>query len=425
MESCLGAGEAAKAWQNARRIMKKLALVAPLVVAALVAACSATVRDNGFPPDADGGTLGNGGGDGGGGLVGNGPFDSSAGDPCAPNPANAEIPGNNCDDDADGTVDNAPTCDTGLAKNGNATDFAKALGICADASTRGYGLVSATYTRGYNRNTAPRNGQTGILPKFGNVLKPREGAQLAAISTGWAREYNQDTGTSQTFLENGAIWDTLGSTGAAPPGFPKPAAGCPIDSNVFDVVGVKLTLKAPPNAKGISFDFNFHTSEWPIYVCSEFNDGFIAYLTSKAFNGGKGDNISFDSQKNPVSVNNGFFDRCTDNVTIGCFEGSTSKRSSCPGGPGELAGTGFGKVDAWCNKPAGPGAPPFSSSTTQSTAGGATGWLTSTAPVEPGETFTLEFMIWDTGDPDLDSLTLLDNFRWVQGETKTETARPR
>ncbi len=398
--------------------MKKIALAVPLVIA-LAWGCSATVRDNNFPDGDDGGSI-LGPNDGGGGLIGDGNFDPSKGDPCAPNPANAEIPGNNCDDDGDGKVDNPATCDTGLARNGGAPEFAKALGICTDAASKGYGLVSATYTRGYNRNTAPRNGQTGILPKFGNVLKPREGAQLAAISTGWAREYNQDNGTTQTFLENSQFYDGEffpSSTGAAPPGFPKPAAGCPIDSNVFDVVGVKLTLKAPPNAKGISFDFNFHTSEWPVFVCSDFNDGFIAYLTSKAFNGGKGDNISFDSQKNPVSVNNGFFDRCTDGVTVGCFGGNTSKRSTCPGGPSELAGTGFGKIDAWCSE--------SSTSNTQSTAGGATGWLTSTAPVEPGETFTLEFMLWDTGDAALDSLTLLDNFRWVQGETKTETARPR
>lgn len=397
-----------------RARMKKLALL-PLVVGTLVWGCSATVRDNSFQDDEDGGNGASTVRPDGGGLIGNGDFDSSTEGACSPNPANVEIPGNGCDDDGDGKVDNPTVCDGSLAKNGNASDFARALGICADASSKGYGLVSATYTRGYNNTTAPRAGQTGILPKFGNVIKPREGTSLAAISTGWAREYNQDTGTSASFLENAQLWDGTRPSGAAPPGFPKPAAGCPIDSTVYDVVAVKLVLKAPPNAKGISFDFNFHTSEWPVFVCSEFNDGFIAYLTSKAFNGGKPDNISFDAQKNPVSVNNGFFDRCTDNVTIGCYEGNTSKRSSCPGGPGELAGTGFAGEDAWCQ--------PFSS--TRSTSGGATGWLTSTAPVEPGEEFTLELMLWDTGDADLDSLTLLDNFRWVQGETKTETARPR
>jgi hypothetical protein len=45
--------------------------------------------------------------------------------------------------------------------------------------------------------------------------------------------------------------------------------------------------------------------------------------------------------------------------------------------------------------------------------------------VQPGETFTLEFFIWDTGDGVLDSSVLLDNFQWVEGEVQTSTERPR
>ncbi|HRZ79243.1 MAG TPA: hypothetical protein P5044_04480, partial [bacterium] len=44
--------------------------------------------------------------------------------------------------------------------------------------------------------------------------------------------------------------------------------------------------------------------------------------------------------------------------------------------------------------------------------GGGTKWLTTTAPVVPGETITLKFAIWDTGDTQVDSLVLIDNFRW-------------
>jgi hypothetical protein len=56
--------------------------------------------------------------------------------------------------------------------------------------------------------------------------------------------------------------------------------------------------------------------------------------------------------------------------------------------------------------------------------GGATGWLSSQAPVKPGETFTLDLMIWDTGDGDLDSSVLLDNFQWVAGDVAVSTERP-
>jgi hypothetical protein len=44
--------------------------------------------------------------------------------------------------------------------------------------------------------------------------------------------------------------------------------------------------------------------------------------------------------------------------------------------------------------------------------GGSTGWLTTTAPVNPGEEITLHFSIWDTGDHAWDSTVLMDNFRW-------------
>ena len=44
--------------------------------------------------------------------------------------------------------------------------------------------------------------------------------------------------------------------------------------------------------------------------------------------------------------------------------------------------------------------------------------------MQGGETITLEFIIWDTGDAILDSSVLLDNFTWVEGEVTTATDRP-
>jgi hypothetical protein len=86
---------------------------------------------------------------------------------------------------------------------------------------------------------------------------------------------------------------------------------------------------------------------------------------------------------------NGFFDRCTPGARTGCL-GQTQKTAACPGGVAELAGTGFDARGPWCF-------------VTESTGGGATGWLTSKAPVAPGETITIEFIIRDTGDPNYDS----------------------
>lgn len=362
---------------------------------------------------------------------------TAAGNACTPDPANYDVPGNDCDDDGDGKVDNPPTCDTSLAVDGSAEDFAKAIGVCTNAKDKGYGLVSATFTRGYQRKDAPHVEQHGILPKFGDVIRPREGKSLAVLSTGYAREFdgtgkepfggvtmNQDSFTPEADF-HGKDWYGFGRSdgsrtgnGSAPPGFPKAAAGCKQLSVVNDVIVAKLELKAPRNVSGIKFDFNFYSGEWPAYICSPFNDGFIAYLTAKGFKNGKGDNISFDKDQNPVSVNNGFFDRCTPNYQTGCSPESEKKAmAACPGGTSELAGTGFGIEGEWCSGYPG-------GNQKKSVNGGSTGWLTSAAPVTPGETFTIEFYIWDTGDAVLDSSVLIDNFTWAEGIVSAGTVRP-
>ncbi|MDB4941864.1 MAG: hypothetical protein JWP97_1398 [Labilithrix sp.] len=331
---------------------------------------------------------------------------------CTPGAGQYDIPGDGCDNDGDGKVDNPTTCDS-ASTGATASDFAKSMGICDEAGSRGFGVVSATFTRGYQRTDEPKAQQHNALAKFGSVLVPREGAKLGVLSTGYAQEYDGAQGVPFGGGAQGVDWWGARqgrSTGAAPPGFPKAASGCMNSSDVNDVIDLHLELKAPANATGFKFDFNFHSGEWPAYICTPFNDSFIAYLNAKGFHGGVADNMSFDPSGNPVSVNNGFFDRCTPNAPIGC-EGPSPGTSTCAGGAGELAGTGFGLTGNFCG--------------TNTVAGGATGWLTSQAAVTPGETFTLDLMIWDTGDGDLDSSVLLDNFQWLgEANVTTQTGRP-
>ncbi len=393
-----------------RRRSVSLGFAASLATVLAVAACSSPANLSGFQQEKDVNGTDPSGNGGFGGDTPDDPATTSAG--CNPDPSQAEIAGDNCDNDKDGKVDNKVTCDA-ASTGSTAEDFAKAMGLCESASARGFGLVSATFTRGYQRSDAPMAQQHGALAKFGDVLKPREGARLGVLSTGYAQEYDGAAGTPFGGDASGKDWygarPGVGN-GTAPPGFPKAAAGCAQAMDVNDLVDLHLTIKAPKNATGFKFDFNFHSSEWPAYICSRFNDGFIAYLSAKGFNGGVADNMSFDSKKNPVSVNNGFFDRCTPNAQSGCRGGSPGT-STCPGGAGELAGTGFGVTGSYCGSG-------------QTVAGGATGWLSSQAAVTPGETFTLDLMIWDTGDGDLDSSVLLDNFQWIGGEVVTSTGRP-
>ncbi len=367
------------------------------IVVALAAGCAEppTARSTGKPATT--------------GRFDTGAKDAGAKGPCVQDPSFYDVPNDGCDNDGDGTVDNPEVCDDGESGD-TAESLSRGIGICTKASERGYGLVSAKLTRGWQRSDAPHVEQHSLLPKFGNLLEPREGKRLAVLSTGFAQEYN---GAPDEPFSRGRDWYGAmpghGGNGTAPPGFPKGANGCPQETEVNDVVDLHLELRAPKNASGFAFDFNFHSGEWPAFVCSKYNDGFIAYLDAKSY--GKPDNISFDALQNPVSVNNGFFDRCTPGTALGCGS-ETLGVSKCPSGPAELAGTGFGIVGVSCG------------TETPSTLGGATGWLFSQAPIQGGETFTLDLMIWDVGDGVLDSSVLIDNFRWALGEVTTTTDRP-
>lgn len=367
---------------------------------------SSATLDSGFEPNLDSGIEVPSQGSQGFGAI----LDGGRKDTCVEDAANFDVPGNGCDDDGDGVVDNVTHCDSGIVVTGDANAFAKALGICKTLSSEseaGWGLLSAEFTDGFGKSDPPPM-QHGILPKFGKVLKPTEGNSLGVLSTGYAREYNGTRGVD-AFKDGQTMQPNIGAE--IPPGYPKSAANCPAADSVNDVVGVKLRFRVPRNAKGIRFEFNFHSGEWPEYVCTRFNDGFVAMLSSKAFNGGVPENISFDSLNNPVSVNNAFFDRCTPQSTVGC-QAEQRNVAACPGGTSELGGTGFGEPErTYCGF-------------TKSVPGGATGWLRSQAPLEPGEVATIQFIIWDTGDHNYDSSVLLDNMTFEPLPVEANTVRP-
>ncbi len=154
---------------------------------------------------------------------------------------------------------------------------------------------------------------------------------------------------------------------------------------VNDYTEVELQLHAPTNANSFSFQFQFFSAEYPEYVCSDYNDEFLVILqSSKTYT--TPTNISFDAKKNPITVNSGFF-------TI-CQNGTTAQTMNCTQPVTAIAGTGYDDMD---------GGVPI---------GGATGWLTTTAPISPGEDITLRFVIFDEGDGNWDSAALIDNFQW-------------
>ncbi len=307
------------------------------------------------------------------------------------------------DEDCSGTAgDVPPPCDTGLAVNDpSAINAAKAIELCKILTDpKKWGLKSAKWVLpdgsppsaavvdpfggpppGFTIQQAYDLGH-GILPAFGTNVKVQAGQRMLGLSSGSARQ------PSDPDYQDVGGFDK-GYTCNSPVGFPKESPACPgvTTGQPHDGAGLEVDMVAPTNAKGFSFSFNFFTYEWPDYICSEFNDFFVALLMP--FPAGQTDgNISFDSQGNPVSVNNAFLTVCGPPGNYG------GKNFTCALGDTKLIGTGFGQDTAGSDH-------------------GSTYWLETKAPVTAHQAITLRWGVYDSGDGVLDTTTLIDDFQWI------------
>ncbi len=311
------------------------------------------------------------------------------------NPGAYDVDANLRDEDCTGVADDAVhVCDQGLAvAAADAADGARALGLCqfvdeaATGTAKRWGVVSARYTLA-DGTDGMADLSHGVLDDFGPYVHVQEGSRLLALSTGPARRPS-DSGYDDPSQSD------MGTTGPAPAGFPLDAEGfCPgvhaAGGPANDAAALELRLRVPTNAHAVSFDFAFFTAEFPDYVCSAYDDSFVALLDSSAPNPrAKSGNVSFDDLGDPISVNNALLDVCKAGYAHG-------KSFVCLRGTAQLVGNGFG-VDA-------PGA----------TVGrAATGWLRTTAPVTPGEVATLRLAVWDAGDHLRTSTVIVDNLTWT------------
>ncbi|MEQ9320151.1 MAG: hypothetical protein RIF41_13385 [Polyangiaceae bacterium] len=93
-------------------------------------------------------------------------------------------------------------------------------------------------------------------------------------------------------------------------------------------------------------------------------------------------------------MNNAFLDVCAcDGASQGPCEAG-GKLFECSMGDAELFGTGYG-------------------ADTEPEGHAATSWLVTEAPVTPNDTVSIRFAIYDSKNGDFDSLTLVDNVRWL------------
>lgn len=316
---------------------------------------------------------------------------------CDPN-VNAgafDVPGNGIDEDCNGTADDeAADCDEGLAMDGSAMDGAKALGLCKEATDDNmWGVIEAKWVMP-DGATAKQPLGHGILSQFG-VNAVQAGSTMLAISSGSARAPGDDGYHDPDGWDKGYMCGT-------PDGYPKESASCSGASDPFggllndayDGVALQVKIRVPSNAKSFKFQQNFFTYEFPTYICSSYNDFFVTMM-DPAPSGLPDGNIAFDQDTNPISVNNSLLQVCSAQEAGG-------KDFPCPLGDSSLSGTGF-------------------------EGHAATGWLTTTSPVDDvrGKEITLTWAVWDQGDGSLDSTALVDDFSWsVDSADAQTTASP-
>jgi hypothetical protein len=252
---------------------------------------------------------------------------------------------------------------------------------------------------------------------------------MVVLSTGVARDEDERDYTAECdVFGGGRVSGPLGDAGVLTPvwlGGVAPPEGYPVDSTqcdggvasagtlAYDDVGLEIEVHTPSNATALAFDSMFLTYEYPDFVCSRFNDFFVVLMLDAAPSEYKDKNILRDANGDPVGVNSGLLSVCTP-----AEPGRVGRTIVCaPGSSSQLIDTGYGVDEATC-------APVIDNQ--ENIGGAATGWLHTEIPVPPLTDITLRFVLWDSGDPLLDSTVLVDNFRFVATppESGTRPAPP-
>jgi hypothetical protein len=349
---------------------------------------------------------------------------TECGTPGLVNPSAFDSPGNTVDDDCNGQIDDAlALCDQAIMSNSsNAKDYARAIDICqeATATDKKWGVIDASLTLPDGTGVPDPNAYS-VRHHFGSKVMPRGGVSMALLSSGAAAGKGDTNPNYNTFVSyssavtSGFPADFVMANGGTLPNAP----GCdpPSGTTANDPVMLNLEIRVPSNAHSFSLKSNFYSAEFPEWTCSPYNDFFVVLLDSN-YSGNPANpmdkNLAFytapDMKNYPVGVNlahgnTGLFTQCV-NGSTGC-SGEPGTISTCIS-TDDLLMTGFDE-------------PASLSCDANSLMGGATGWLTTSGNVTPGEIIKLRIAIWDTSDHAFDSLAIVDGFQWSVDSTQPGT----
>ncbi len=313
---------------------------------------------------------------------------------------------NDSSDDTTGGVD--PNCmapSMMLPCDAGTNDVFKAIGLnCSDDPTTAIPITNPKFT-------SPAANAWRVTTHYGSAKDPmdpnkfmwgpKEGERLLAISTGVLAPLMPDGALIKPdFSVNSPNNNPDGLADLPPPmtwaqGSNNGNGGTPFmdcdgvkdcsdtldeqwniapNNEANDVFFMSFDLTVPAGTHGYLFDFAYFSEEWPNFVNQAYNDMLVVWSTSESFTG----NVTFiDEQPLTVTALDPY-------MTIK------------PGDP-LLVGTGF--PDAFDGFPG-------------ASAGAGTGWFTAKASATPGETFTVAISIFDMGDDILDTIGLIDKFRW-------------
>ncbi|HVY47465.1 MAG TPA: hypothetical protein VHB21_16365, partial [Minicystis sp.] len=197
--------------------------------------------------------------------------------------------------------------------------------------------------------------------------------------------------------------------GAPPPGLPNDTTSCPPTMQIGDDVGLEVRVRTPTNATGFSFDFRVFSFEFPAWVCTQYDDAFVA-LVSPPPTGAVAGNVAIDMNSLPFTTNTPHESGC-DPASQPFFASNCGSPMCpappmpyCPDGALALQGTGF---DVWGQSYA-----------------GVTPWMRTTSPVAGGEDVTIRFAIWDGSDQLDDSTAVVDHVAWITGPAPVVGTQP-